>query len=166
MQKQEFTALYDLLDEVTPLLVDCGELCQAACCQSEAGQGIYLFPGEEVLFTSAYWGRPFEIDGHLAIGCDSHCPRAERPLFCRLFPLFPYLKETGELEIIFYRPFAHLCPLVKLDDFALLAEDYLEAVQEIGENLAADPACREFLNQISREIDRLAAEPWTRLFRL
>jgi hypothetical protein len=166
MQKEQFIELYELLNEITPLLVDCGELCQGgACCRTEAGQGVYLFPGEETLFSNTdYWGKPTQIDDHTAIVCDGNCPRDERPLFCRLFPLFPYLTADGELEIIFYSPLAHICPLVKLEDFTLLAEDYLEVVEEIADKLLADSACREFLAAISRAIDRYEAEPWTNLF--
>lgn len=166
MRPEKFKKLYTLLNAITPLLVDCGELCHGgACCKAEAGQGVYLFPGEATLFTNVdYWGKPTTIDNQTAIVCDGNCPRDERPLFCRLFPLFPYLTENGDLEIIFYSPLAHVCPLVKLNDFSILAEDFIETVEEVADELLAEDVSREFLWQISRAIDRYESEPWTKLF--
>ena len=45
-------AAREQLCDLTPLLTDCGALCDAACCHSDAdGQGgVYLFPGEETLY--------------------------------------------------------------------------------------------------------------------
>ena len=45
--------LYRLLDLETPLKArDCGKLCNGACCEeSDEGEGMYLFPGEEKLFS-------------------------------------------------------------------------------------------------------------------
>ena len=45
-------AAREQLCDLTPLLTDCGALCGAACCHSDAdGQGgVYLFPGEETLY--------------------------------------------------------------------------------------------------------------------
>ena len=51
----DWNRVYKLLNDVTPLPVDCGKLCGAACC---SGMGksewecIFL-PGEETMFTMA-----------------------------------------------------------------------------------------------------------------
>ena len=39
----------DMLRELTPLLTDCGELCNHACCKMDrdAGGLVWLWPGEE-----------------------------------------------------------------------------------------------------------------------
>ena len=41
---------YSLLEEVTPLPADCGQLCGAACCKGDDETGMYLFPGERVMY--------------------------------------------------------------------------------------------------------------------
>ena len=68
IKKSTFSAIYRLLDKVSPLDTDCGLLCGAACCScdNQEGQnalvpdagddadfemGIYLLPGEEQMFT-------------------------------------------------------------------------------------------------------------------
>ena len=61
IRKSTYKAIYRLLDKVSPLPSDCGQLCGAACCNCggddkiedglEFDMGIYLLPGEEKLFT-------------------------------------------------------------------------------------------------------------------
>ena len=163
---QFYSELYERLNEITPLQIDCGELCGSHCCSDEAGEGIFLFPGEEVMFENKpYWGDLIKIDGMDAVQCDGDCPRDERPLACRLFPLFPYLSKDGELEIRFYSPMTLYCPLIKLCDYTMLAPDYLEEVQEIASILADDPACFEFIKKISRDTDKYESEPWANLLK-
>ena len=47
-----YKSIYAFYGDTTPLSVDCGKLCGAACCESddEEETGMYLFPGEEKLF--------------------------------------------------------------------------------------------------------------------
>ncbi|MCG9968096.1 hypothetical protein L9W92_08545 [Pelotomaculum terephthalicicum JT] len=48
----DWDRIYRLLDDITPLAVDCGRLCGSACCSEwEQGAGIYLLPGEESMFS-------------------------------------------------------------------------------------------------------------------
>ena len=50
IRKRTYQAIYRLLNRVSPLDSDCGELCGAACCTKEkTGEemGIYLLPGED-----------------------------------------------------------------------------------------------------------------------
>ena len=44
-----YLQLYRLFDTNTPLPVDCGKLCDCACCKGE-GSGMFLFPGEKEVF--------------------------------------------------------------------------------------------------------------------
>jgi hypothetical protein len=149
---------------VTPLLVDCGELCQKACCHPELGQGVYLFPGEEVMFAGkSYWEPIKTIKNRQVVDCDGNCSRKERPLFCRIFPLFPYITPENDLLLTFYSPMHPICPLIKLNDFKILADDYVEAVKKIGKILLKNDDCLKFMKEISREIDACEAEPWMKL---
>ena len=60
IRKNTYKAIYRLLNRVSPLPTDCGELCAAACCccggdgtdadSLDFDMGIYLLPGEEKLF--------------------------------------------------------------------------------------------------------------------
>ena len=52
IKKDTFNRIYRLLDQVSPVDYDCGELCGAACCTcQDPDMGIYLLPGEEKMFT-------------------------------------------------------------------------------------------------------------------
>jgi len=92
-------AARELLREATPLKADCGRLCGGACClpyPSLDGQasGMYLFPGEERLYgPEDAWAQALPTDWIAAgrvvplLVCRGACPRENRPLACRLFPL-------------------------------------------------------------------------------
>lgn len=70
IRKSTYRAIYRLLDRVSPVPFDCGELCGCACCMpadkadestarsvyssdqiDQIDMGIYLLPGEEKIFT-------------------------------------------------------------------------------------------------------------------
>lgn len=162
---QFYSELYERLNDVTPLQIDCGELCGNRCCSNEVGEGIFLFPGEEVMFEGkSYWGKPRKINGMNAILCDGYCPREERPLICRLFPLFPYISKEGELESRFYSPMAMYCPLIQLNDYSVLAPDFVNEVEEITAILDSNLLCHDFIKKISRQMDKFEFEPWANLF--
>ncbi|MDD4796360.1 MAG: hypothetical protein PHO66_01165, partial [Eubacteriales bacterium] len=93
----DYIQLYRIIEESTPMKFDCGLLCQSACCQGDDDQGMLLFPGEKALYaqdmpegfavhevTLPGWG-----NAHL-LTCAGRCPRARRPLSCRIFPLSPH----------------------------------------------------------------------------
>ena len=160
-----YSGLYERLNDITPLQIDCGELCGSRCCSREVGEGIFLFPGEAVMFENkSYWGNIKKIKGMDAVVCDGYCPRDERPLVCRLFPLFPYISKEGELELRFYSPMSLYCPLIQLNDYSFFDPDYFDEVQEIAEILSSNPACNDFIRKISCQIDAFESQPWTKLF--
>ena len=100
-----------------------------------------LFPGEEALYGGAQWARV--EDGVLY--CGGTCPRAARPLGCRIFPLTPYRKKGGGLGLRIDRRAFAMCPLAPsgvraLDPaFVMAAHRALMLVDETPEG-------REFLN--------------------
>ena len=44
-----YLQLYKLFDDITPVPVDCGQLCDKACCKGD-DSGMFLFPGEKEVF--------------------------------------------------------------------------------------------------------------------
>lgn len=126
-----YLQLYRLFDNVTPVNVDCGQLCNKACCQGD-DTGMFLFPGERAVFSllKPDWIRiektdfTYEYNGKkhavpIAM-CNGECDRYQRPLACRIFPLTPYLTSDGTVEVIIDPRGKGLCPMSKafyLDDF-------------------------------------------------
>ena len=117
MQKtQLYRQAYDILAYTTPLYGDCGELCGAACCDcGDHEAGMYLFPGEEVMYKFApEWLKLEQSDFEYASGCyatiaicNGTCDRDLRPLACRIFPLTPYF-EANKLKIIMDLSLIHI----------------------------------------------------------
>jgi len=103
-------AAREQLKTLTPLKTDCGRLCAGACCQGDEQTGMLLFPGEEALYEGCTFGRV--IDGEFSLGgaqaklfvCCGTCDRDNRPLACRLFPLFLTFKEDGSTKLRIDRP--------------------------------------------------------------
>ncbi|MCL2509124.1 MAG: hypothetical protein FWF05_08115 [Oscillospiraceae bacterium] len=88
---------YALLCRVTPFRFDCGKLCNSACCRDGLigkKTGMTLFFGEESLLTAV---RGFDIlgDERKLLVCSGRCDRSTRPLACRMFPFYPYLREEN-----------------------------------------------------------------------
>ena len=115
-----------LLENLTPLKTDCGRLCAAACCQGDEHTGMLLFPGEDALFSACAFGRivdaEFELGGEKAklFVCGGRCERENRPLACRLFPLFLKFKEDGTTKLRMDTRARAVCPLT---DYGIKALD-------------------------------------------
>ncbi|MBQ7487201.1 MAG: hypothetical protein IJT77_06890 [Clostridia bacterium] len=141
-----------LLDE-TPLAHDCGSLCGAACCQGNDHTGMLLFPGEETLYEGCTFGRI--LIGKETIGqqktrvfvCRGTCPREQRPLSCRLFPLF--LRFRDGVPRVRLDPRAHMCPLRRYG-IAGLKQSFVERAEEVYNLLLQDEDCADFLHGLDR----------------
>lgn len=169
--------IYRLLEEATPLPLDCGSLCGAICCNEwEKGVGIYLLPGEEVMFTGReewlsweeHSTREYEFcptwQGRFYfICCRGTCPREKRPFACRTFPVKPYLSAGGELSLHLEEAAALICPLVKAGDIKLLDRRFLARARLAWQELLRDPLIRDDIEWESRRFDRSAGEPWKKL---
>ena len=121
-----------LLEDVTPLNQDCGELCGRACClpDEEGKGGVWLLPGEEEALKSATWARI--IAGEVPIlQCQGECDRRLRPFFCRLFPLVG-IHRDGAWQVRFDRRARPLCPLTRGGPRALSPAFVLAARQAIS----------------------------------
>ncbi len=136
MRVHEFyLPIYEMLENVTPLKKDCGVLCDAACCaETDERTGMLLFPYEEKMLANA----GFDIEeSNCEYGedktakilfCEGDCDRRFRPLACRIFPLMPYKKPGGELEIIMNPAAKGMCPLARSLEVSQLEPEFIKAV--------------------------------------
>lgn len=137
------TARALLLDE-TPLAQDCGLLCGAACCRSESGaEGMLLFPGEAALYAGSAWAslRP-AAEGQTLLTCRGRCPREERPLLCRFFPLTPVY--AGAARAVMERGAVPVCPLYASGKRGL-NQTFVAAAREAAQALSQSEEQRAFL---------------------
>lgn len=146
-----------LFDDLTPLRTDCGLTCGGACCQSLPGEetGMLLFPGEETYYEGRPGYRMTETAQGTLLTCAGRCDRADRPLSCRLFPLLPLMRPDGVKVATDLRARA-VCPLARQGKDALLPE-FVQAVRQAGQLLAADEGQQAFLARLTREQDELKA---------
>jgi Fe-S-cluster containining protein len=149
---ERILAARTLLQDITPLKTDCGRRCGAACCKPDAdGQGgMLLFPGEEALYDPAPdWATitesPIVIEGKplLFLTCDGHCPREERPLACRIFPLTPALKDGKPIVQLDIRAWP-LCPLMP-HGVSGLSRDFVAAAQAGAALLCEEATARAYI---------------------
>lgn len=120
--------IYQILSRVTPLDYDCGTLCGQACCNpNHPGTGIYLLPNEDSMFTrhedwleweehqASQYDFPPSWTGEVQfVRCTRPCPREQRPIQCRTFPLAPHLVHGQALILIKeVLPLPYECPILK-----------------------------------------------------
>ena len=155
-----YKSMYKLYGDTTPLLVDCGKLCGAACCESsdEEETGMYLFPGEEKLFEN---NPDFKIvrsefqygeDYANIVICKGFCNRNLRPLSCRIFPVIPYI-QNSKSELIFDPRAKTICPLVELKDFSHLDKNFIKKTNSVINLLMKFEKSRLFLEGLTDIID-------------
>lgn len=161
---------YEILDKVTPLRLDCGSLCERACCSNngEEETGMYLFPGEKDLLADCKdWLTITPLD-HVRAGlylarCNESCPRSLRPLACRIFPLTPYLTTNEILQIKMDPRAVQVCPLARGMKRNDLRPEFVKAVRKASILLISDPSIKEYIKDLSRMLDAYVKLPWHRL---
>lgn len=146
-------AAREQLKTLTPLKTDCGRLCAGACCQGDDQTGMLLFPGEEALYEACAFGRV--IGGEFSLGktkaklfvCCGTCDRENRPLACRLFPLFLTFKEDGSTKLRMDRRARAVCPLT---DYGIksLDPDFKQAARRAYDLLLEDDDCAAYLREL------------------
>ena len=99
----ELREAYERLYHETPLgFYNCGRLCDGLCCRGDC-KGMWLYPYEEELFADKDGFEVCETEGNYGypmVICSGECDRADRPLACRIFPLFPLVtEEDGKINI-------------------------------------------------------------------
>ncbi|HHU91355.1 MAG TPA: hypothetical protein GXZ22_09930 [Clostridiaceae bacterium] len=159
IKRELYEKVYNILDKVTPLQSDCGELCGKACCQSpDEDAGMYLFPGEEIMFTELPSWLKIEVSDFtygdnkpvLIAICSDKCQRELRPLACRIFPLTPYMTRSGVMSIKIDPRAIPMCPLAKE---ATLDETFVSAVARVFKLLSKEKEIQSFVLAVSRLID-------------
>lgn len=155
-----YKSIYKYYGKTTPLLVDCGKLCNGACCESDDNEetGMYLFPGEEKLFYSnpdfKIIPSEFEYGGKYAniLICKGHCNRKLRPLSCRIFPVIPYIKNNNT-KLIFDPRAKSVCPLTELTDFSQLDREFIRKTENVVRLLMKFSETRIFLESLTDILD-------------
>ncbi len=155
-----YKSIYNFYADTTPLLIDCGKLCNGACCESsdEEETGMYLFPGEEKLFKDnpdfKIIPSEFEYGNSYAniLICKGTCERSLRPLSCRIFPVIPYIKDDS-FELIFDPRAKSVCPLVELTDFSKLDKNFIKKTERVIRLLMKFKETRLFLEGLSDIIE-------------
>lgn len=159
-QKDFYRLLYRVIGTKTPIKADCGRLCSKSCCEGDKdGDGMYLFPYEEKMYaplpswakiskTSLKYGDNYA----LLFSCGAWCERDRRPLACRIFPLAPYVSESGEWSVIVDKRARGMCPMAALEpnDFD---PGFVESVGKVMNIMRKNETFREFLWELSRVID-------------
>ncbi len=154
---------WKLLEKSTPLTSDCGTLCGGACCKGSGEEGMLLFPHEELMYASCPDG--FTIrDSNITLAsgyhvkfltCRGQCPRNQRPLSCRIFPVIPYIGEDQILEFVPDLRGAAVCPLLFQGDQEIRPE-FIDDLYAAFKTLLRDDDVLEFITLLSRENDALA----------
>lgn len=158
--KEFYTSIYKELDYITPLKVDCGKLCDNACCVvTDEITGMYLFPCEEVMYSPMpEWGKIYDTDFECESGkidlitCIGHCDREKRPLSCRIFPLIPRVEKDGSFKLVMDPRGREMCPLCKAMRVDELDEEFVKAVEKAMKKCMLIKECRNFLCALSDEI--------------
>jgi len=161
ISERKWKAIYRLLDRVSPLDYDCGQLCGAACCscggdsEEEDGtdfdMGLYLYPGEDKIHDrndgwckwsveqAEEYDFPESWQGDIYfIRCKTppSCPREKRPLQCRTYPLTPHIGGNGRLYLIRnHGELPYSCPLVEKS--MELNPDFIRATYTVWKPVAA-----------------------------
>lgn len=90
--------------------------------------------------------------GYPMVICSGECKREERPLACRIFPLFPLVfEENGKLKFkVVYDPRAKICPLARADK--ALDRSFINEVRKTARFLARDGEVLEYMKAVSLEL--------------
>ena len=145
--------VYKVLDTVTPLKTDCGSLCEAECCKGDNTTGMILFPGESEFYKD---NKNFKIindtNNNSVLICSGKCNRSERPIACRIFPLFPVIVDD-RLYVIDDPRASGVCPL--LYDEIKLDKKFEKAVYKTGKLLIKNESTSDFLYSLTDEISEI-----------
>lgn len=157
-----YTSIYNNIEAHTPVLFDCGELCSSNCCANN-GMGMFLFPYEELYINKS--NHKFKIiDSNISLSgrtikllyCTGTCQRNQRPLSCRIFPLFPFTGIDGRIRVLF-DPRAHgTCPLLFTDIEGIYMRGLFRLkVLDVAHQLFQVPEIKDFLVHMTKELETI-----------
>lgn len=155
---------YRLLKDSTPLKFDCGLICSSKCCTGDDDMGMYIFPGEEVMFEghedflSIKPDKLWDTDVLFAV-CSGKCNRRYRPLSCRIFPFTPYIDEKGRLTVIEDPRAKYICPLLFGEMDLGIDISFKRNVLNAFRVLIRDEEIRRFIRLFSCALDEYKS--WT-----
>lgn len=159
-----YLQIYKLFDNITPVSVDCGQLCNKACCKGD-DSGMFLFPGEKEVFKllNPNWVRIESTDFTYKYNtktynvpiamCNGSCDRYQRPLACRIFPLTPYVGDDDKIDIIIDPRAKGICPMAKsfyLEDFD---DKFIRNIKKAFLLLMKNTHFKAFMKEYSKYLD-------------
>ena len=150
MSVETIKKLYNFLNNLTPLVDDCGRICNHKCCKGEMNDGMLLLPGEKELLEqfdcySFYYDEKYESD---CVRCEGVCNRDFRPFSCRIFPYFIYkLNEESDISIAPDIRAYNFCPLI--DKKYSLNKKYLRNMRICSKIIDSDEELRKYFIKIS-----------------
>lgn len=159
-----YSQAYKMLETLTAVPVDCGKLCNKACCKDNFSDpdntaGMYLYYGEEVMLKNRSDIKILKSDfqygntnAKMAV-CNGICNRHFRPLSCRIFPLIPYMKENSPLTVIIDPRAKSMCPLAKTFSPSDFNDKFFETVFYIFKFLTKEPHIKNFVVEQSYLLD-------------
>lgn len=159
----DYKLLYQITKEPNPLNENCGRLCDNICCNPghKNELGMYLFPGEETMFTMRENWLEWEIQNPVGfpdswrepvyfLRCTSPCPREKRPLSCRFFPLTPHLQQDGNILLIYETlNLPYKCPLITSN--ITLQAKFIHTTEVAWKILLKDERIHDLVKQDSRD---------------
>ena len=148
-----YRSAYKSLKKITPLRFDCGQLCNNKCCK-EGSEGMYLFPYESEFLNNKTDKKIIKTDCNMDLFlCDGECDRDFRPLSCRIFPLFPYLDDKGNLEIKFDIRAKSICPLQFTDIPEIqIQKRFIKRIKKVFYRLVKYRVFNDYCRKLSDEI--------------
>lgn len=156
-----YKSIYTYFGDTTPIPVDCGKLCNKACCTDDGDDetGMYLFPGEKHLFlnnknfkvvSSDFVYKDKNVD---LVICKGPCKRDMRPLSCRIFPLVPYYRKKTGLKIIRDPRAFPICPLSSKEAYLHLDPVFIRKTESVFRLLTRFSEVRMYLEGLSDILD-------------
>lgn len=142
-----------LLRNITPLSFDCGKICNGKCCNGDDKTGMLIFPGEKDILDKGINIAEDEC-GNLIALCGGACNRNYRPLSCRIYPLFPVLKNKQGKEYIEVEFDSRAdCPLCTGE--YEISPAFVKAIKRVGKYLLLNEETADFYRKVSAEVEEI-----------
>lgn len=155
-----YKKVWKRIDKATLLPDDCGGLCNEKCCSGTENDGMLLFPGEEYLYHDKDWCSIKDTNISLSDGyvikllvCKGKCPRDERPLSCRIFPLIPYINEFNRVDFRLDPRSLRVCPVAQKPDVYPVQSKFIDNLYKGFPPLLKKEKVVEFIELLSEQYD-------------